>query len=374
MSIVQALKDVTAQLEAYDALIKSSSSIPPEKDKEMFAETKKMNMVFRQARFFIDRPDLCEDQKRLKESLNHAQNVYERVAQALKTCDTKPEQTTRALMKRKIEKIEDFSIPPQPNKMSRREISADYPLTMCNLPASIWLKIIGLLSDESRFVLRHVCKPLKQTIQLKRLADPVQESAFFSIIAPVKFFIQAAQQGHTKLLQWAGTAGITDWDSSVGVAAAENGRLETLQWLNANGCPWNEETCISAAENGHLEILKWARANGCPWDERTCDLAAENGHLEILQWAHANGCPWDEETCARAALNGYHEILKWARANGCPWDEVTCAVAAGNGHLEVLKWAMANDAPWNEALIRRNAMHTAVLNWLNHWPRIAFKD
>ena len=108
--------------------------------------------------------------------------------------------------------------------------------------------------------------------------------------------------------------------------------------------------------------------------QRLCSTAAGNGHFEILKWARANGCPWNAATCAAAAGNGYHEILKWARANGCPWDEVTCAVAAGNGHLEVLKWAMANDAPWNEALIRRNAMHTAVLNWLNHWPRIAFKD
>ena len=60
MTIIQALKNVTAQLEAYEALIKSSSSIPPEKDKEMPAETEKMDMVFRQAQFFIDRPDLCE--------------------------------------------------------------------------------------------------------------------------------------------------------------------------------------------------------------------------------------------------------------------------------------------------------------------------
>ncbi len=123
MTVIQALKDVTAQLEAYDALIKSSSSIPPEKDKEMFAETKKMDMVFRQAQFFLDRPLLCEDHKRLKESLSHAQNVYERVAQALKTCDTKPEQTLRALMKMRIEQIEDFSIPQQPSKMQRIEMS-----------------------------------------------------------------------------------------------------------------------------------------------------------------------------------------------------------------------------------------------------------
>ena len=49
-----------------------------------------------------------------------------------------------------------------------------------------------------------------------------------------------------------------------------------------------------AAEDGRLEVLQWARANGCPWDKWTCERAAEGGHLEVLQWARANGCSWDE--------------------------------------------------------------------------------
>ncbi len=44
-------------------------------------------------------------------------------------------------------------------------------------------------------------------------------------------------------------------------------------------------------ENGHLEVLKWLRANGCPWNEEVCGLAATEGHLEILKWARENGCP-----------------------------------------------------------------------------------
>ena len=71
-------------------------------------------------------------------------------------------------MKRRFEEIKDFSIPQQPFMMSRIETS------LLSLPPSIWLKIIGLLGDESRFVLRHVCKPFKEAIQLKRLRDPVQ--------------------------------------------------------------------------------------------------------------------------------------------------------------------------------------------------------
>ena len=168
MSIIQALKDVTARLEAYDAQIKSSSSVPPAKAEEMRTETEKMDMVFRQAQFFIDRPHLCGKHEHLEDSLVEAQDVYGRVVAVLKSCDKNPEQTPRALMKRRFEEIKDFSIPQQPSKMPRIEMS------MLNLPPSIWLKIIGLLGNESRFVLRHVCKPFKEAIQLKRLRDPVQ--------------------------------------------------------------------------------------------------------------------------------------------------------------------------------------------------------
>ena len=279
MTIIQTLKDVTARLEAYDAQIKSSSSVPPAKAEEMRAETEKMDMIFRQAQFFIDRPHLFEkdDHRNLIKSLSRAQDVYARVALAFKSCEKNPEQTSRALMKRRIEEIKDFSIPQQPSKMPRIEIS------MLNLPPSIWLKIIGLLGNESRFVLRYVCKPFKEAIQLKRLRDPVQESALVSIVAPVKFCDNAAHDGYMNLLQWARKGPhFIKWTALTCSSAAENGHFEILKWLRANGCPWNEWTCAKAAFNGHLEILKWARANGCPWNEWTCDNAAENGQFETL--------------------------------------------------------------------------------------------
>ena len=31
----------------------------------------------------------------------------------------------------------------------------------------------------------------------------------------------------------------------------------------------------------------------CPWDERSCNWAAQNGKLDCLQYAHINGCPWN---------------------------------------------------------------------------------
>ncbi|AVK76332.1 hypothetical protein pneo_cds_725 [Pandoravirus neocaledonia] len=68
-----------------------------------------------------------------------------------------------------------------------------------------------------------------------------------------------------------------------------SGRLETLQWARANGCPWDERVCIAATTFRCLDVLKWAVENGCPcyrgmWTERERD---------DLEWARKYGYPWD---------------------------------------------------------------------------------
>ena len=73
------------------------------------------------------------------------------------------------------------------------------------------------------------------------------------------------------------------WDAEACMRAAQNGRLEVLQWLRTNGCPWNAETCNAAARDGQLETLRWGRENGCPWNAATRDRAAEElGYADDL--------------------------------------------------------------------------------------------
>ena len=56
--------------------------------------------------------------------------------------------------------------------------------------------------------------------------------------------------------------------------AVQSGKLELVQWLRAEGCPWHHLTCEYAVEKGHVEVLRWARENGRPWHARTRDWAA----------------------------------------------------------------------------------------------------
>ena len=180
-----------------------------------------------------------------------------------------------------------------------------------------------------------------------------------------KTCVRAAAGGHLGVLQWARQNGCP-WDKHTCEWAAWGGHLGVLQWARRNGCPWNEYTCMYAARCGHLEVLQWARRNGCPWDQGTCADAAEGGHLALLQWARRNGCPWNEWTCNAAAKGGHLEVLQWARRNGCPWNEDTCHWAADKGHLEVLQWARQNGCPWNQSTL--SGAHPRCRPYLRvHW-------
>jgi hypothetical protein len=86
------------------------------------------------------------------------------------------------------------------------------------------------------------------------------------------------------------------------VGRFELGRLDMLQWLRADDCPWGRSVgLLRGAFCGQLAAMVWAHAEGCPWHPRTCYAAAKYGHLDVLQWAHANGCPWDHHTYKAAA-------------------------------------------------------------------------
>jgi hypothetical protein len=119
-----------------------------------------------------------------------------------------------------------------------------------------------------------------------------------------------------------------DIDENTSWFAASGGSLNVLEWYHTRVGGWGGYggECLSAAEEGHLETLQWLRANGCQWGNYVCDGAAEGGHLNVLQWARANGCPCNLDTvCVKAAEGGHLNVLQWARAEG--------------GHLNMLQWA-----------------------------------
>ena len=172
---------------------------------------------------------------------------------------------------------------------------------------------------------------------------------------------EAAENGHLDILIWLHANG-DPWDPSVCTAAVDGGNIDILTWLRSKGCPMDEETFATAAEQGRLDMMKYLRSEKCPWDSTAFLCAAREGFMEVLKWLHAEECPWDagatgnsmydgeNSPCNAAAAGGHLEVLKWLQALGAAWDERTCRVAACEGHLEVLKWLHANGCPWGEAV------------------------
>jgi hypothetical protein len=161
-----------------------------------------------------------------------------------------------------------------------------------------------------------------------------------------QFILAAAEGGCFSTLQWAREQGCP-WDSHASKAAAGAGHLAVLQWLRQERCHWDDQTLTIAAGRGHLEVFEWGLRHGCPGSSAwVCWVVAAIGKLEMLQCIRRNGCPWDASVCAAAAGSGNLLMLQWAREHGCPWDQGTCQVAARDGHVEVLQWSWDEGCPW----------------------------
>jgi len=111
-----------------------------------------------------------------------------------------------------------------------------------------------------------------------------------------KICIVAARHGYTDMLKVIKSKNLSNliiFDERVSSAAAFNGHLLTLQWLQENGCICDADTCKSAAEGDQKEVLAWLKKSGCPWDYRITEIAAQQCNVDILKWAIENGCEWD---------------------------------------------------------------------------------
>ena len=87
------------------------------------------------------------------------------------------------------------------------------------------------------------------------------------------------------------------------LGAVFSGNVHMLQWMKDNGMTgeWRESHMFSAANNGSLDVVKWLRANGCPWDENACSFAGSRNHWDTLQYLVDNKCPGWEEAAIKHA-------------------------------------------------------------------------
>lgn len=153
--------------------------------------------------------------------------------------------------------------------------------------------------------------------------------------------------------------------------AAEQGKSDTLKWLEENGCDWREWTITTAIqEHESLSLCKWLKQKGCHWDDKTFFEASGCipgiRKMELLQWLHDNRCPWDTQTYSKAVIMDDMTTVMWLRENGCPWEEQTFLGAAIRENLDMMRWLKLNNCPWDsrtyEVIVE--AGNHEILDWL----------
>jgi len=134
-----------------------------------------------------------------------------------------------------------------------------------------------------------------------------------------------------------------DYNDDILDSAVRGGHLEIVKYLREiQGVNYGIFTCSGAAYNGHLEVLKYLRTefNGsiCSWNEHTFSSAATTGRIDVLEWLYENKCPYHKWSCVNAIRYNRFDSLKWLREHGCKWDGETVKAAAEYGHVEILKY------------------------------------
>ena len=185
---------------------------------------------------------------------------------------------------------------------------------------------------------------------------------------PTAFCYRVAKVNSLELLLWARGKGYP-WTIKVTMIAAQRGYLSVLKWAVENGCYCEMSSATQdAAENGHLETLQWLYGHFNDMGWATGALAAERGHVDVVEWVvGVMGEKKPKCIIEYAAKNHHHqEMIKWLFAQGCPITLRAMAELAHGGHLDTLKWAYTNGGPLSALVCSRAALggHFEVLEWL----------
>ena len=43
--------------------------------------------------------------------------------------------------------------------------------------------------------------------------------------------------------------------------------METIRWLESEGCSLGVSAFSGAAKGGQVEVLRWLKSEGCPWND-----------------------------------------------------------------------------------------------------------
>jgi hypothetical protein len=150
----------------------------------------------------------------------------------------------------------------------------------------------------------------------------------------------AVRSGSVELVRYLKQRGLI-FDAQTSLAAVEAGRLSVAQYLHSECyCPSTARACYAAAENGDLEMLKWLQRTGNRWfGRRISHSAAQGGSVELMQWLQADSyVVLDADTMSTAARYGQRAMCEYLCSQQCPCDAAALTLAAEGCHLSTLSF------------------------------------
>jgi ankyrin repeat protein len=116
-------------------------------------------------------------------------------------------------------------------------------------------------------------------------------------------------------------------DAEVLSWAAGAGHIAMCQYLLSIGCDWHSSACKSAAGHGQLDTLRWLQENGCPWIvSDVCMIAAAYGFSDIFDYIIEQGEMLNAELLTNALstadAGNNLQAVQWLRQRGAQWPAV----------------------------------------------------
>ena len=172
-----------------------------------------------------------------------------------------------------------------------------------------------------------------------------------------------------------------DWQRVL-ISAAIEGKLSCLQFLHENGQPFSTSVPHAAAENGRLDCLEYV-FNTLEAEDRVMrtdeffEAAAKGGHIHILRYLQEKfGVPEDDDPqqaiWCHAARAGHCDVMRFLGENNFDFEATDVfAAAVEGGHIPALQYLInklgvpdEDDAlsMWNQAA---EANHLDVMKFLH---------
>ena len=150
-------------------------------------------------------------------------------------------------------------------------------------------------------------------------------------------------------------------------AAAWNGHVDAMRWLQAQGADVNARNNDNgftpmhwAAAGGDVDAMRWLQAQGADVNARNdygstrMHWAAYNGHVDAMRWLQAQGADvnarndYGDTPMHRAAAGGHVDAMRWLQAKGADVNArrndgyTPLGAAERRGKTKAANWLRAN--------------------------------